>query len=185
MDNRHNACISSLCPCVLLEMKSNEPAEARTAQTTKQVHSVTRSRVPSESCLLFLVNEDLDHVIVIQSPSHVQLFETPWTAAHQALLFMGFFRQEYWSGLSFPSSGDLPNPRIRSASPALQEDSLPLNHQGSPSNMFSPAKTETIFTVPQSSEEGDPDITQGAAARVGAGACLPEGHHEGRTGSGD
>ena len=89
------------------------------------------------------------------------------------------------SGLSFPSSGDLPNPWIRSASPALQEDSLPLNHQGSPSNMFSPAKTETIFTVPQSSEEGDPDITQGAAARVGAGACLPDGLCEGRTGSGD
>ena len=35
--------------------------------------------------------------------SHVQLFETPWTVAHQAPLLMGFSRQEYWSGLSFPS----------------------------------------------------------------------------------
>ena len=142
--------------------------------------------MPSESCLLFPVNEDLDHVIVVmQSLSHLQLFETPWTAAHQALLFIGFFRQEYWSGLSFPSSGDLPNPWIKPASPALQAVSLPLNLQGSPSNMFSsPAKAETIFTAPQSSEEGDPDITRGDAVRVGAGACLPDGLSEGRTGCG-
>ena len=142
--------------------------------------------MPSESSLLFPVNEDLDHVIaVMQSLSHVQLFETPWTAAHQALLFMGFFRQEYQGGLSFPSSGDLPNPQIKPVSPPLQADSLPLNLQGSPSNMFSPAQAETIFTAPQSSEEGDPDITWGDAVRVGAGARLPDGLSEGRTGSGD
>ena len=39
--------------------------------------------------------------------SHVRLFQTPWTVARQAPLFMGFSRQEYWSGLSFPSPGDL------------------------------------------------------------------------------
>ena len=44
---------------------------------------------------------------------------TPWTVAHQAPLSMGFPRQEYWSGLSFPSQGDLPNPGIEPASPAL------------------------------------------------------------------
>ena len=44
---------------------------------------------------------------------------TPWTAARQAPLFMGFSRQEYWSGLLFPSPGDLPNPGIESKSPAL------------------------------------------------------------------
>ena len=44
--------------------------------------------------------------------SHVQLFETPWTVAHQAPLSMEFFRQEYWSGLPFPPPGDLPNPGI-------------------------------------------------------------------------
>ena len=42
--------------------------------------------------------------------SHVQLFETPWTLACQAPLSMGFSRQEHWSGLPFPSPGDLPNP---------------------------------------------------------------------------
>ena len=48
---------------------------------------------------------------------------TPWTVAHQAPLSMGFSRQEYWSGLSFPSPRDLTDPGPRS--PALQTDSLP------------------------------------------------------------
>ena len=43
-----------------------------------------------------------------KSFSPVQLFATPWTVACQALLCMGFSKQEYWSGLLFPSSGDLP-----------------------------------------------------------------------------
>ena len=51
--------------------------------------------------------------------SHVQLFVTPWTVACQAPLSMGFSRQEYWSGLPFPSPGDLPNPGIKPESPAL------------------------------------------------------------------
>ena len=50
---------------------------------------------------------------------------TLWAVAHQAPLSMRFSRQEYWSGLPFPSSGDLPNPGIKPTSPALQEDSLP------------------------------------------------------------
>ena len=54
--------------------------------------------------------------------SHVQLFATPWTVTHQALLSTGFPRQEYWSGLSFPSPGDLPDPEIKPKSPALQAD---------------------------------------------------------------
>ena len=45
---------------------------------------------------------------------------------------MGFPRQEYWSGLPFPSPGDLPDPGIELGSPALQVDSLPLSHLGSP-----------------------------------------------------
>ena len=45
-------------------------------------------------------------------------------AAHQALPSLGFYRQEHWSGLPFPSPGDLPNPGIESGSPALQADSL-------------------------------------------------------------
>jgi len=45
---------------------------------------------------------------------------------------MGFPRQEYWSGLPFPSSGDLPNPRIKHKSPALLADSLPTEPPGKP-----------------------------------------------------
>ena len=55
----------------------------------------------------------------------IQLFETPWTVAYQALLSMGFYRQEYWSGLPFPSPRDLPNPWIEPISPvasSLQAD---------------------------------------------------------------
>ena len=57
---------------------------------------------------------------------------TPWTVARQAPLSMRFPRQEYCSGLPFPSLRDLPNPGIRPMTPTLQADSLPLNHQGSP-----------------------------------------------------
>ena len=49
---------------------------------------------------------------------HVRLFLTPWTAADWVPLSVGFSRQEYWSGLSFPLPGDLPNPGIQRMSPA-------------------------------------------------------------------
>ena len=51
--------------------------------------------------------------------SCVRLFATPWTVAHQASPSMGFSRQEYWSGLPFPSPGNLPNPGLKPGSPAL------------------------------------------------------------------
>ena len=54
-----------------------------------------------------------------KSLSHVQLFVTPWTVAHQAPLSMGFSRQEYWSGLPFLTPGDLPDPGIKPLSPSL------------------------------------------------------------------
>ena len=49
---------------------------------------------------------------VLKSVSRIQLFATPWTVASQALLSIGFFRQDYWSGLPFPPPEDLPNPGI-------------------------------------------------------------------------
>ena len=69
--------------------------------------------------------------VKVKSLSCVRLFGTPWTVANQALLSMGFSRQGYWSGLSFPSPRDLPNPGIEPVSPAPQVDSLPLSHQES------------------------------------------------------
>ena len=59
-------------------------------------------------------------------------FVTPWSIACQAPLSMGFPRQEYWSGLPFLSPGDLPDSGLEPGTPALQADSLPLSHQGSP-----------------------------------------------------
>ena len=57
---------------------------------------------------------------------------TPWTIACQAPLSMGFPKQEYWSGLPFPSPGDLPDPEIKPRPPALQTASLPTELQGRP-----------------------------------------------------
>ena len=56
--------------------------------------------------------------------SHVWLFATPWTVAHQASLSMGFSRQDYWSVLPCPPPGDLPDAGIEPGSPALQAGSL-------------------------------------------------------------
>ena len=63
--------------------------------------------------------------VKVKSLSRVRLFATPWTVAYQASQSMGFSRQEYWSGVPFPSSGDLPDPGIEPPSPALQADALP------------------------------------------------------------
>ena len=64
--------------------------------------------------------------------SRIWLFATPWMVARQAPLSLGFSRQEYWSGLSFPPPGRLPNPGIEPRSPALQTDSLPAELPGNP-----------------------------------------------------
>ena len=58
--------------------------------------------------------------------------KTPWTVACQAPLSMGFSRQEYCSGLPFPSPGDLPYPEVKPGSPAMQADSLPIKLRGKP-----------------------------------------------------
>ena len=62
--------------------------------------------------------------VKVKSLSRVRLFGTPWTVAYQAPPSMGFSRQEYWSGLPFPSPGDLPDPGIEPGSPALEADAL-------------------------------------------------------------
>ena len=76
--------------------------------------------------------KDLVHILFewVRLLSRVQLFATQWTVAYQATLSMGFSRQEYWSGLPFPSPGDLPDPGIEPGSPALQGDTLPSEPSG-------------------------------------------------------
>ena len=68
----------------------------------------------------------------MKSLSRVRLFATPWTVAYQGPPSMGFSRQKSWSGLPFPSPGDLPNPGIEPGSPALQADALPSEPPGKP-----------------------------------------------------
>ena len=60
----------------------------------------------------------------MKSLSRVRLFATPWTIAYQAPPSMGFSRQECWSGLPFPSPGNLPDPGIEPGSPTLRADTL-------------------------------------------------------------
>ena len=74
--------------------------------------------------------------VKVKSLSSVQLFATPWTVAYQASPSMGFSRQEFWSGLPFPSPGDLPNPGIELRSPSLQVDSLPSVPPGKPTEVY-------------------------------------------------
>ena len=77
----------------------------------------------------------------------MRLFAIPWTVAYQAPPSMKFSRQEYWSGLPFPSPGDLPNPEIEPRFLALQAETLyPLSHQGSPRDPGSMA-TECGLTL--------------------------------------
>ena len=79
----------------------------------------------------FLENSSITLTSKLLNGSRVNL-ATPWTVACQAPLSMGISMQEYWSGLSFPSLGDLPDSRIEPGSPALQADSLPTELQGKP-----------------------------------------------------
>ena len=93
-------------------------------------------RSPSLACLTHLVagpQTQFQRVACVLSHfSRVRLFVTPWTVTCQALQSMGFSKQKYWSGLPFPSPGDLPNPGIEPQSPVLQTDSLPPEPPGKP-----------------------------------------------------
>ena len=68
--------------------------------------------------------------------SHVGLCVTPWTVACQDPLSMGILQARIVEWVAIPSSRDLPDPGIKPRSPALQEDSLPLSHQGSPNCVY-------------------------------------------------
>ena len=80
--------------------------------------------------------------------SHAWLCATPWTEAHQAPLSMGFFRQEYWSGLPFPPLGDLPDPGIEPAPLCLlhwRRTLYPLSHQESTTLIHRPKYLIILF----------------------------------------
>ena len=96
------------------------------------------SNVTIHLCLTF-------PVFNVLSLSRVQLLVTLWTVAYKAPLSMGFSRQEYWSGLPFPSPGDLPNPGIKPRSPALQADALPSKPPGKQKVLLRPGALPLIF----------------------------------------
>ena len=76
--------------------------------------------------------------------SQIWVFVTPWTLAYQAPPSMGFSRQEYESGLPFSFPGNLPDPGIKTVSPALQADTLPSEPWGKPREMRGIAYTDYI-----------------------------------------
>ena len=73
--------------------------------------------------------------VVVKVTQLCPTLATPWTVACKVSLSMGFSRQEYWSGLTFPSPGDLPDPEIEPRSPALQADPLPSELPGKPKSL--------------------------------------------------
>ena len=95
--------------------------------TTKRLHFHFSLSCVCKRGIYFraLVHKFVERKVKVKSLSRVRLFVTPWTVAYHASPSMGFSRQEYWSGLPFPSPGDLPNPGIKPGSPALQTDALP------------------------------------------------------------
>ena len=78
-------------------------------------------------------------------------FGTPWTVAHQAPPSMGFSRQEHWSGLPFPSPGDLPDPGIEPGSPTFQADALTSDPSGK-GNAKECSNYHTIVLIPHASK---------------------------------
>ena len=86
-------------------------------------------------------------ILVLSRSSRVQLFVTLWTVAHQAPLFMGFSREEYWSQLPCPPSGDLSTPGIKPVAPALQAISLPLATPGKPENAMGEINQIPCFQI--------------------------------------
>ena len=105
--------------------------------------------------------------------SRVWLFATPWTLARQAPLPMGFSREEHWSGLPCPLPGDLPHPGIEPMSPvapALQADSLPPSHWGSPSVWGMPVrKSRDFFWMPGGSKNWKTCVANPALRSFGFG----------------
>ena len=78
-------------------------------------------------------NPESDGINVnVKSLSRVQLFATPWTIAYLSPPSIGFSRQECWSGLPFPSPGDLPDPGIEPWFPTSQAEALPSEPPGKP-----------------------------------------------------
>ena len=110
---------------------------------SRTFYKIFRRSTPCKHKVTVLLPKELSRLL-----SRVQLYVTPWTVAHQAPLSIGFSRQEYWSGLPFPSPGDLPDPGIKPRSPTLQADALTSEPPGKPKELqlTKSAPKDTYFT---------------------------------------
>ena len=102
------------------------------------------SEGPNQALKLDLPTVSSPHPRAYMCYSVVSDFATPWTTAHQAPLPVEFSRQEYRSGLPFPSPGDLPGLGIEPGSPALEADSLPSELPGKPMSNHGASQTSTL-----------------------------------------
>ena len=119
--------LPDICPGVGLNLKKY----VLVAQLCLTLCDPMNYRPPGSSVHGILQARILEWVVVKVTQSCLTLV-TPWTVACKVPLSMGFSRQEYWSGLPFPSSGDLSDPEIEPRSPALQAESLPTELGGKP-----------------------------------------------------
>ena len=114
----------------LLQLTSKKKTQLKNCQSTWIVISLDKRH----KCPIRIRKDTLYplKVKVKSAQSFPTLCDPPWTVAHQAPPSMGFSRQEYWSGLLFPSPGYLPNPGIKPRSPTLQPDALTSEPSGKP-----------------------------------------------------
>ena len=135
------SCISTQMSCCSHKVRPLSAVE-RLELSLKKCHPVILP--PSGPCFSCSgLQKILGMLCVLSCFSHFQLLATVWTVACQAPLSTGYSWQEYWSGLPFPSPGDLPGPGIKPMYPASQADSLPLSHQGSPLHTHTHTHTHT------------------------------------------
>ena len=104
---------------MLKEINPEYSSEGLLLKLTLQYFGHLMQRANSLEKILILRKTEGKNKVKVKSLSRVRLFVTLWTVAYQAPPSMGFSRQEYWSGLPFPSPGDLPNPGIKPRSPTL------------------------------------------------------------------
>ena len=102
-----------------LELLSNPKVPAEYFTKTFVLYNFGSENVIMQALYILILEEE------VKSLSRVRLFATPWTVAYQAPPAMGFSRQEYWSGLPFPSPGDLPDPGIYPGLPHCRQMLLP------------------------------------------------------------
>ena len=88
--------------------------------------------------IMLAVLTSLKVKVKVKLLSRVRLFATPWPVAYQVPPSMGFSRQECWSGLPFPSPGDVPDPGIEPGSPTLRADALPSEPPGKLLDLLGP-----------------------------------------------